>query len=89
MDAITAGAMSLMEVTAQNLVSLKIYAQVTIVQVYRLLEHGPQSLDFELWLPFEIIGETMDIRQRAEAHLNPQFGMVQLTVIRGRFQAHF
>ena len=89
MDATTAGAMSLMEVTAQILVSLKIYAQVTMVEVSRLLEHGPQSLDFELWLPFDVMGETMDIRQRAEAHLNPQFGMAQLNVVRGRFHAHF
>ena len=46
LDAITAGAMSLMEVTAQILVSLQIYAQVTMVEVCRLLEHGPQSLGF-------------------------------------------
>jgi hypothetical protein len=89
LDAVTAGAMSLMEVTAQILVSLQIYAQVTMVEVSRLLEHGPQSLDFELWLPYDVMGETMDTRQRAEAHLNPQFGMAQQTVIRGRFQAHF
>ena len=89
MDAITAGAMSLMEVTAQILVLLQIYAQVTMLEVFRLMEHGPQSLDFELWLPFETMGETINIRQRAEAHLNPQFGMIQLTVIRGRFKAHF
>jgi len=89
LDAVTAGAMSLMEVTAQILVSLQIYAQVTMVEVSRLLEHGPQSLDFELWLPYDVMGETMDTRQRAEAHLNPQFGMLQQTVIRGKFQAHF
>jgi hypothetical protein len=89
LDAITAGAMSSLEVTAQILVSLQIYAQVTMVEVFRLLEHGPQSLDFELWLPYEVMGKTMDTRQRAEAHLNLQFSMAQLTVIRGQFQAHF
>jgi hypothetical protein len=89
LDAISAGAMSLLEVTAQILVSLQTYAQVTIVEVFRQLKHGPHSLDFELWLPYEVMGETIDTRQRAEAHLNPQFGMAQLTVFRGRFQAHF
>ena len=46
LDAITAGAMSLMEVTAQILVFLQIYAQVTMVEVCRLLDHGSQSLAF-------------------------------------------
>jgi hypothetical protein len=81
--------MSLMEVTAQILVSLQIYAQVTMVEVCRLLEQSLQSLGFELWLPYEVMGKTMDTRQRAEAHLNQQFGMAQQTVIRGQFQAHF
>jgi hypothetical protein len=60
-----------------------------MVEVCRSLEHGPQTLDFELWLLYEVMGKIMDTRQRAEAHLNLQFSMAQQTVICGRFQARF
>lgn len=71
------------EVASAILTQQRLYAQLTVTEISRLLTDGLASLDVELWLPKQALHHPQEDFNRAYAHLNLTWGMPPQPVLRG------
>ena len=88
-DAVAAGSQSLHDVANSIILTTKIYAQLTLDEVARLLHDGLASIDLTRWLPMDAHGEQAENSRRAYEFMNPMLGTAAPEVMRSCFTATF